>query len=273
MAELNPRVQGRDRMNGQFTRDGYVIHFETTGTGPRLIWVDPALGSSAMRPMEAALEMLTSRFEVVTYDRRGRGLNREARPSARDEIDDLAGLVAHLGGADIVTGFSSGGALVLRAARHLRPATIALVEPAVSDARDGSGLRERIDQALAAGAPETAVRAFYDATGTPEEIIRTVVESPAWKDVVRCASTLPAELDLTEVTADTLAAVPTPIHVIISDGSPPEITGMGETLVSRADATLWREPGSWHGIDPTALTNRLTSLSQSATENGPSGQP
>ena len=248
-------------MDGRLTRDGYALHFEVRGAGPRLIWVDPALASRAMRPMEAALEVLTERFEVVTYDRRGRGLNEDAdEPSARADVDDLVALVAHLGGADVVAGFSSGGALVLHAAPRLSAGAIALVEPAVSDTPDGSGLRESIQRHLAADDPESAVREFYEATGTPEEIVQGLADSPAWAEVVRCAPTLLADIDLAVVNDDVLDAIRLPFHVIVSDGSPPEITGMGEALAGRAHACLWREPGGWHGVDPRPLSARLASF-------------
>lgn len=82
--------------------------------------MDPALGSSAMRPMELAVDALGQRFEVITYDRRGRGKNEPtADMSVQREVGDLAALVAEVGGADAVLGFSSGGALVLHGATQL----------------------------------------------------------------------------------------------------------------------------------------------------------
>ncbi len=248
-------------MQGQLTRAGYTLHFESSGVGPRLIWVDPALASSSMRPMEAALAKLAKRFEVVTYDRRGRGRNADSDgPSASADVDDLVALATHVGGAAIVVGFSSGAALLLHAAPRLSTATIVLVEPAVTGTPDTSGLRESIQRRVADRDLEGAVREFYDATGAPEEIIQGVADSPAWKDVVRCAPTLLADIDLTLVDDDVLAAIHTPVHVIVSDGSPSEITEMGVELATRVHAPVWREPGGWHGVDAAALCARLASL-------------
>lgn len=248
-------------MQGQLSRAGYTIHFESSGVGPRLIWVDPALGSSSMRPMQEALAGLAERFEVVTYDRRGRGRNESADiVSATAEVDDLLALVEHVGGTALIAGFSSGAGLVLHAAGQLPAATVVLVEPAVAGTPDESGLRESVQRRVADGDLEGAVREFYEATGTPEEIIQGLSDSPVWGDVVRCAPTLIADIDLTFVDDDVLAAVQKPVHVIVSDGSPPEITGMGTELAARVHAPVWREPGGWHGVDASALCARLVAL-------------
>lgn len=248
-------------MDATLGRDGQRIHYRLDGTGPRVVWVDPALASSSMRPLEPALEVLAQRFEVVTYDRRGRGRSQPADDvSAAAEIDDLAAVVAHLGGADAVIGFSSGGALVIRAAPLLRTRIIALLEPAVDLEPDDSGLRGRIEAALHDGDPAGAVLTFYRETGVPQEIVDDLVASPAWDGLVRIAPTLLADLDLGDVGADALAAVRSPVHVIVSDGSPEEITGMSDALVDRLGATLWREPGGWHGVDADALAARLDAL-------------
>ena len=136
-------------MDATLDRNGRRIHYRTDGSGPRVVWVDPALASSSMRPLQPAVDRLARDFEVVTYDRLGRGRSRPADDlSAAGEIDDLAALVAHVGGADAVIGFSSGGALVLHAAPRLRTRIVALLEPAVDLEPDGSGLRERIESAI-----------------------------------------------------------------------------------------------------------------------------
>ncbi|GAA1055342.1 hypothetical protein GCM10017608_24630 [Agromyces luteolus] len=248
-------------MDATLDRAGQRIHYRVDGTGPRVVWVDPALGSAAMRPLQPAIDRLADRFEVVTYDRRGRGRSRpgiDMSPAA--EIEDLVALVTHLGGADVVIGFSSGGALVLHAATRLRTRIITLLEPAVDLEPDDSGLRERIEAAIGSGEPAAAVLTFYDATGVPPEIVDDLVASPAWDDLVRIAPTLLVDLDLALVDADALAPDRAPIHLIVSDGSPEEITSMSDELAQRVGAALWREPGGWHGVDADALAARLDAL-------------
>lgn len=248
-------------MDGTLEHDGQRIHYRLDGSGPRIVWVDPALGSSAMRPLQPAIDQLADRFEVATYDRRGRGRSEPGDGlSAQAEVDDLVALVEHLGGADAVIGFSSGGALVLHAAPRLRTRLVVLLEPAVDDRPDESGLRERIEDAIRSGDPAAAVLRFYEETGVPSEIVDDLVDSPAWEEIVRIAPTLLVDLDLGVVDAEALAAVRAPVHLVVSDGSPDEISGMGVRLADRLGAPVWREPGGWHGVDADALASRLDAL-------------
>jgi pimeloyl-ACP methyl ester carboxylesterase len=253
-------------MDAMLERDGERIHFRLVGSGPRIVWVDPALGSSAMRPLQPAIDALAERFEVVTYDRRGRGRSGPGGDlSARAEVEDLVALVEHVGGVDAVIGFSSGGALVVHAAPRLRTRLVVLLEPAVDDEPDESGLRERIEDAIRSGDPAAAVLRFYEETGVPQEIVDDLVGSPTWSEVVRSAPTLLVDLDLGVVDADALAAARGPVHVVVSDGSPDEIAGMGERLADRLDAPVWRERGGWHGVDGDALASRLDALLAAAS--------
>jgi pimeloyl-ACP methyl ester carboxylesterase len=248
-------------MEATLDRAGYSIHYQAIGAGPRVVWVDPALGSSAMRPLEDAIDELARRFEVVTYDRRGRGRNEPtANLSVGDEVEDLLALVTEVGGAAMVLGFSSGGALVLHAAPRLDTHAVVLLEPAVDAKPDESGLRERVADALARGDDSAAVLAFYDALGVPEEIVQEQVSSSAWPHVVNSAATLLTDIDLAVVDDDAIAAIGLPTHVIVSAGSPDEISAMAHELAVRLRARLWREPGGWHGVDARALAERLAAL-------------
>jgi hypothetical protein len=248
-------------MDATVDRDGYLIHYSVVGAGPRVVWVDPALGSSTMRPLQAGVEALAQHFEVVTYDRRGRGRNAPAADlSAAAEVADLRALTDHLGGASAVLGFSSGAGLALHAAPGLRAGAVVLLEPAVDAGPDRSGLGERIGDALARGDHEGAVLAFYDAVGVPADAVRELAGSDLWAEVVRCAPTLPADLDLAVVGDDAVAAVDLPAHVVVSTGSPEEIVEMGERVARRLGARLWREAGGWHDVEASALAARLTTL-------------
>ena len=248
-------------MLARLDRNGSSLWYDVRGAGPRVVWVDPALGSSVMRPLDDALRALRDDFEVVTYDRRGRGRSSAGQgTSAEQEIDDLVAVVAHLGGADAVAGFSSGGALVVHAAPRLDASVIVLLEPAIDDRPDSSGLRERVAGDILDGDPATAVLDFYTSTGTPHEIIDPIKASDAWPDLVRIAPTLLADIDLTSVDDKTAAAVDTPVHVIVSDGSPSEITEMSDGIARRLGARVWREPGGWHGVEAAALAQRLRAL-------------
>jgi hypothetical protein len=242
-------------------RDGYRISYEILGAGPRIVWVDPALASSAMRPLQEAIDVLREHFEVVTYDRRGRGRNEPvAEVSKQQEIEDLHALVSHVGRAASVVGFSSGGALVLHAAPALDVDRIVLLEPAFDLVPDSSGLAAEVASALDAGHPEEAVLSFYEAIGAPDEIVSGLPGSDAWPHLVRSATTLLSDLDLAYVEDATLSRITLPVDLVISDGSPDEITSMSRVLAERIDARVWEDPGGWHGVDADALSHRLLAL-------------
>ncbi len=240
--------------------DGYRVHVAKAGTGPRLVWVDPALGSSAMRPLQGAIDVLTRDFEVVTYDRRGRGRNAPGASSVDHEVGDLAAVIDHVGCAAAVVGFSSGAAVALRAAPRLQHSTLILLEPATDETRDDTGLRERLTAAIDAGDDESAVRMFYEATGVPDDIVQQIVTSESWPAVVRGAATLPTEIDVAVVDDTMISQVRAPVHLIVSDGSPDEITGMSARLAERLGAPSWSEPGGWHGVEPDALRSRVLAI-------------
>ena len=65
------------------------------------------------------------------------------------------------------------------------------------------------------------------------------------------APTLLAEIDLAVVSDAVLAAVRRPVHLAVSTGSPDGITAMSARLADRLGAPVWREPGGWHGVDPS----------------------
>ena len=106
------------------SKDGTLIAYERTGSGPALILVDGALCSRRFGPTPKIAPLLARRFSVYAYDRRGRGERGDTRPYARErEVEDLAALLHEAGGTGSLLGFSSGGALALEtgaSSRRLR---------------------------------------------------------------------------------------------------------------------------------------------------------
>ena len=101
------------------SKDGTRIAYEKVGTGPALVLVDGALCYRDFGPCRSLAEFLSDSFTVYFYDRRGRGESGDTAPySPEREFEDLAAVIEGAGGDAYVTGFSSGGGLVLRAAAH-----------------------------------------------------------------------------------------------------------------------------------------------------------
>ena len=98
--------------------DGTQIAFEVSGQGPALILIGGAFCVRHARASGTPLAaLLSDRFSVFSYDRRGRGDSEDTPPYAiAREVEDLAALVAVAGGSASLFGMSSGGLLGLDAA-------------------------------------------------------------------------------------------------------------------------------------------------------------
>lgn len=152
------------------------LHYELSGAGEPLFlvhgsWVDGGV-------WDPVVPLLSSRFELVSYDRRGhsRSSSPPGQGSIRDDVEDLAALIKALGMAPAhVAGASLGGSIALRlAASHpelLRSITVH--EPPLFDLIDAepdrptemAELRARlgaIAARLEAGDHEGAARQYYE---------------------------------------------------------------------------------------------------------------
>lgn len=103
--------------------DGTRIAFDREGSGPPVVLVDGAFQFRAFDPATTQLQhdLAAHGFEVVRYDRRGRGESpAEAPITLAQTIEDLSAVIGVLteGTDDTVTlfGNSSGGAIALAAA-------------------------------------------------------------------------------------------------------------------------------------------------------------
>jgi pimeloyl-ACP methyl ester carboxylesterase len=106
-------------MSSVTSADGTMIAFDRSGDGPPLIVIGGALSDRA--GAGALVPLLEGRFNVVAYDRRGRGDSGDAQPYAVErETEDLDALISDVG-ESFVFGHSSGGALALEAARRGLP--------------------------------------------------------------------------------------------------------------------------------------------------------
>ncbi len=104
-------------MSKVISKDGTKIAYEKNGNGPVVIIVDGALCSRTFGPTAKLVPLLKDQFTVITYDRRGRNESGDTLPySADKEIEDIDALIKEVGDSVYMVGFSSGAALVLRAA-------------------------------------------------------------------------------------------------------------------------------------------------------------
>lgn len=206
--------------------NGVELYWELSGkSGPALVLVHGAwVGHDTWRALVPHLE---HDFRVLVYDRRGHG--QSARPagqgSIRDDVSDLASLIAHLDLAPAhVLGNSYGGMVALRlaAARPDMVESVIVHEPPFLELNDATiadahvvamaRLQEEAVRLMEAGRPETGIGLFMEAAlrpgiwaGFPEDVRQFLAaNAPSFIDDINDPE--PWTVDL-----DTLAAFSRPI--------------------------------------------------------------
>ena len=251
--------------------DGTVIAYEELGSGPPVILVDGAFCRRAFGPMTALAALLSTRFTVFHYDRRGRGESGDTPPyDAQREVEDLAAIVEKAGAAPYVYGISSGAALVIRAMGHGVPAKkLALYEPPF--ALDGmhhpspADYREQIAAMLAAGRRDDAVKLFMKVVGVPAFGIFFMRLLPnVWPKLRAVAHTLPYDFAVLGDTqhggplpvdlAACLAAIEVPTLAMAGTKSPAWMHHNGKTIATRVAGASFRAiEGQDHNLSAKAL--------------------
>jgi pimeloyl-ACP methyl ester carboxylesterase len=180
------------------SKDGSRIAYDRYGSGPTVILVGGALGYRKFKKMEELAQLLAERCTVINYDRRGRGDSTEVKPFALErEIEDIQGLIDAEGGSASLWGWSSGGALALRAAgaatgvERLSVYEVPfMVTPEAKRPTPDYG--ERLDELVAAGDRAGAVKHFMrNAMGIPAPFVTLMQLMPMWKGLKATAHTLP----------------------------------------------------------------------------------
>jgi len=226
------------------SRDGTSIAFDRLGQGPPIILVGGAFSYRAFPKLVQLAKLLAERFTVVNYDRRGRGDSTDTSPYAVErEIEDLQALVDVVGGSASVWGWSSGGALALRAAgRGLRIEKLAVYEPPFMVDDSGhlppADFATRLAEVTAADDRSAAVKLYMtQGMGIPPVIVTLMRCTPFWSKLKATANTLPydwAVLGNTmagkPLSAAEWATVTTPTLVMAGEKSPAQLRNGGQAL-------------------------------------------
>jgi pimeloyl-ACP methyl ester carboxylesterase len=232
------------------SRDGTVIAYERSGSGPALILIDGALCSRAFGPSAKLAALLAHHFTVYAYDRRGRGQSGDTQPySPAREVEDIAALIEAAGGSAFLLGLSSGGALALEAAAsRLGVAKVVAYEPPYVDddgQRGGAAHKGQLERLVAAGDRGGAVKYFMkDMVGAPAAIVVLMRLMPwVWRKLQAVAHTLPYDAAvMTEfrIPRARFASIVTP--VLVMNG-----TKSDSRLKDAARAIAGVVPGARHG--------------------------
>ena len=217
------------------SRDGTIIAFTKTGSGPPLIIVDGAFCYRENGPASELASVLAQHFTVFTYDRRGRGESGDTAPYAVErEIDDLQAVTREARATPFVVGISSGGALILQAvASGVAVKKIALYEPpyvaAGNGPRSSKDVKDRLQSLVSAGDRGGAVRFFMtDVFGAPRAFVFAMpfLMPNAWKRNKLVVHTLPYDLTILDdrsVLNERSSSISVPTLVIGGEKSPKEL--------------------------------------------------
>jgi pimeloyl-ACP methyl ester carboxylesterase len=253
------------------SRDGTRIAYERIGDGPPLILVDGALCSREMGPMASLCALLTNRFTVYRYDRRGRGESGDTQPYAVErEVEDIAALIDAAGAPVHLYGTSSGAALALEAAnRGLAIRSLALYEAPfiVDDTRPPllDDYRLALTRHLDANRRGDAVAHFMKAVGMPAPLVLVMRVMPVFSKLKAVAHTLPYDFAIVAdaqrgqpLPSNRWTAYTEPILVMMGSKSPSWMHNAMRSLVTVLPrAELRTLPGQTHMVSEKALAPHL----------------
>jgi len=256
-------------MHTATSADGTQIAYDRYGDGPAVILISGALGYRKFKKFEQMAMALSESCTVINYDRRGRGDSGEAGPvSVQHEVDDIAALIAALGGRASLWGWSSGGAVALRAAaadigveKLVVYETPFKTDPDAKYPADDYG--ERLDQLVGAGDRTGAAKHFMrNAVGIPGPRVAVMSLLPMFKGFAANGLTLTFDyaalgdhnMHGSPLRAGEWATVTCPTLVTYGAKT---VAGLKHASRALADvlpnATLRELPGQNHNVSPTAI--------------------
>lgn len=255
------------------SKDGTLIAYDKTGSGPALILVTGALGYRQFPKDGQLSDLLSSNFTVYDYDRRGRGDSGDAETYATErEIEDIEALIDAAGGSAYLYGLSSGAILALKAANALQDQVtkLALYEPPfiLDDSRPPLPVDyvEQIEDAIARDDRSAALDVFMmQAMLIPEEYMVQFRQAPMWASMEKVAHTLAYDgIIVRELLKGqpwpegTWSNVSAKTLVIVGENSEPFFHTAAKTLVNDLDNAVYNIlPGQDHAVEASALAPML----------------
>jgi pimeloyl-ACP methyl ester carboxylesterase len=246
--------------------DGTDIAFRREGAG------DPVLlfhggGPATSESWAQVVPALASGHEVTVMDRRGRGASRPIRDySLEHEFDDLAAVVAALGGGVHLVAHSSGARVALLAvSRGLDVRSLTLYEPPLNFAAIDGALGH-VERLLADGDIEAATEHFFTGVAATQEELEMVRSLPeVWARMVDAMPFAPVELAALrtlEVDATVCGRIDVPVLLLVGEFTegPQFLDGLDEVEAALPDARRATIPGQRHlanAFAPEALAGAV----------------
>jgi pimeloyl-ACP methyl ester carboxylesterase len=270
------------------SQDGSRIAYDRLGSGPSVILVGGALGYRRFNKMEELARLLAGRCTVINYDRRGRGDSTEVKPFALErEIEDIQALVEAEDGPVSLWGWSSGGALALRAvAAGVEVERLSVYEVpfmVTPDAkRPTPDYGERLDALVAAGDRSGAVKHFMrNAIGIPALFVALMPLMPMWKGLKATAHTLPYDWAAlgkhtmfgAPLNAEEWAPVTVPTQVVYGAKSPAVLRDGSRALAEvLPDAAPTELKGVSHNVKMKVLAPALAEFIAGEAKGAPTAE-
>jgi len=249
--------------------DGTEIAFDRIGDGPPVIMVGGAFSWRRWKGFVELAELLSARYTVLNYDRRGRGDSGDTTPYALEhEFEDLQAMISVAGGSAFVWGMSSGGILALEAARAgITIEKIAAYEPPfIVDSSDGvppDDFVPHVHELIDRGRRSAAVKYFMARVMGMPSVIPSLMSiwPPMWSKLKATAHTLPYEALLIDryvrgrpLEDASWASVTTPTLVVSGEKSPEKLRkGAAAIAAGLTNAEHRALPGVSHNVKMSVL--------------------
>ena len=256
-------------MESAKSKDGTRIAFDRVGQGPPVVMVGGAFSWRRWKGFVELADLLSARFTVFNYDRRGRGDSGDTSPYALErEFEDLQAMIRVAGGGACVWGLSSGGILALEAARAgVEMAKIAAYEPPfIVDSSDGlppDDFVPHVGALVDRDRRSEAVKYFMARVmGMPSAIPALMsLWPPMWSKLKATAHTLPYEAAIIEryvrgrpVDDAYWAPVATPTMIVSGEKSPEKLRKGAAAIAAALPVAEHRAlPGVSHNVKMSAL--------------------
>ncbi|WP_061962524.1 alpha/beta fold hydrolase [Demequina flava] len=253
-------------MNVATSQDGTTLAYDIQGEGPPLIYVTGATVFRRFGPIVKDAKSFAKAFQVITYDRRGRGDSGAGEPwSLEREVDDLEAMIDQVGGKAYVYGHSSGAVIALHAAHRLGEkvqATMLYDAPWVADEKEKdeyAALRSHVDDLLDRGKDAAALRRFLTGIGMPRVFVALLPMFGGWRTMVALAPTVRYDMELTADLPPTevAAAVTSPVHVVVGERSPASLHVVADALATAVGGEVAVIPKQDHMVAPEVLLPEL----------------
>jgi len=233
------------------------------GNGQVVIQVLGALNSRKSGGKLA--KALSSKFAVVSYDRRGRGDSTDTAPySPQREVEDVAALIAAVEGPVYLYGHSSGAAIVLEVAiklpKQVRKLAIYEAPYSIDDKarKAATEYYTTLKKLLKAGRNGDAVALFVRSVGVSEKQIEAMKKMPMWRGLEKLAPTLAYDSEVLgeehSLPAAHLSQIKTPTLVMHGGDGAPAMRDAARAISEAIPKAQFRTlNGETHGVRPKVL--------------------